>query len=220
MGGIDYEVEYTDDKGERHTRIETRWYPTSGHINHFFDDVLVRASNKLSDTLLEWIEPYNTKAVASYSPDYMSGFCSEIYTIDLDDAHREAMDKMTRDIHYMAERDVLMRYDRVYGVKLRTSYYDETYKYIFIPVYSTAYMYKDKHYNVLINGETGKIKGEYPKSPIKIAAIIIVILGILFGIYLASSHEDTSYNDKSQKIQYSDSIDYKTFAFSIEEEMF
>ena len=86
--------------------------------------------------------------------------------------------------------------------------------------YSTAYMYKDKHYNVLINGETGKIKGEYPKSPIKIAAIIIVILGILFGIYLASSHEDTSYNDKSQKIQYSDSIDYKTFAFSIEEEMF
>ena len=69
----------------------------------------------------------------------------------------------------------------------------ETYKYIFIPVYSTAYMYKDKHYNVLINGETGKIKGEYPKSPIKIAAIIIVILGILFGIYLASSHEDTSY---------------------------
>lgn len=81
-------------------------------------------------------------------------------------------------------------------------------------------MYKDKHYNVLINGETGKIKGEYPKSPIKIAAIIIVILGILFGIYLASSHEDTSYNDKSQKIQYSDSIDYKTFAFSIEEEMF
>ena len=220
MGGIDYEVEYTDDKGERHTRIETRWYPTSGHINHFFDDVLVRASNKLSDTLLGWIEPYNTKAVASYSPDYMSGFCSEIYTIDLDDAHREAMDKMTRDIHYMAERDVLMRYDRVHGVKLRTSYYDETYKYIFIPVYSTAYMYKDKHYNVLINGETGKIKGEYPKSPIKIAAIIIVILGILFGIYLASSHEDTSYNDKSQKIQYSDSIDYKTFAFSIEEEMF
>ena len=37
MGGIDYQVEYKDDKGEVHTRIETKWYPTRGHINHFFD---------------------------------------------------------------------------------------------------------------------------------------------------------------------------------------
>ena len=221
MGGIDYQVEYKDDKGEVHTRIETKWYPTRGHINHFFDDVLVRASNKLSDTLLGWIEPYNTKEVASYSPDYMSGFCSEIYTIDLKDAHNDAMHKMSRDIHYMAERDVLMRYDRVRSVRLNTSYYDETYKHIFIPVYSTAYTYKGNHYNVLINGETGKIKGEYPKSPVKIAAIIIVIIGILFGIYLASSNnEDISYNDEIENTQQSELIDYKTFDSYFEEEMF
>ena len=120
----------------------------------------------------------------------------------------------------MAERDVLRRYDRVRAVRLNTSYYDETYKHIFIPVYSTAYTYKDKHYNVLINGETGKIKGEYPKSPVKIAAIIIVILGILFGIYLASSSEDVSYDDELENTQYSESIDYRTFAFSIEKELF
>lgn len=220
MGGIDYEVEYEDEKGEKHTRIETNWYPTSGHIDYFFDDVLVRASNKLNENLLGWIEPYNTKAVASYSPDYMSGFCAEVYTIDLEDAHNDAMDKMSRNIQYMAERDVLRRYDRVRAVRLNTSYYDETYKHIFIPVYSTAYTYKDKHYNVLINGETGKIKGEYPKSPVKIAAIIIVILGILFGIYLASSSEDVSYDDELENTQYSESIDYRTFAFSIEKELF
>ena len=161
------------------------------------------------------------KEVASYSPDYMSGFCSEIYTIDLKDAHNDAMHKMSRDIHYMAERDVLMRYDRVRSVRLNTSYYDETYKHIFIPVYSTAYTYKGNHYNVLINGETGKIKGEYPKSPVKIAAIIIVIIGILFGIYLASSNnEDISYNDEIENTQQSELIDYKTFVSYFEEEMF
>ena len=219
IGGIDYQVEYEDSKGEKHTRIETNWYPTSGHINHFFDDVLVRASNKLSEHLLGWIEPYNTKDVASYSPDYMSGYCSEIYTIDLKDAHNDAMNKMKNDIYFMAERDVLRRYDRVRSISLRTYYSDETYKHIFIPVYSTAYTYKDKHYNVLINGETGKIKGEYPKSPVKIAAIIIVILGILFGIYLASSDEDISYNDDYKKVQYSDLIKDETIS-SFEEIMF
>lgn len=219
MGGINYEVEYKDSEGKKHTRIETKWYPTSGHIDYFFDDVLVRASNKLSKTLLSWIEPYNTKNVASYSPDYMSGYCSEIYTIDLQEAHNEAINKMSSDIYYMAERDVLRRYDRVSSIRLHTSYSDETYKHIFIPVYSTAYTYKNKYYNVLINGETGKIKGEYPKSPVKIAAIIIIILSILFGIYLASSHEDISYNNEYEKIQYSDLIKDETIS-SYEEIMF
>lgn len=112
----------------------------------------------------------------------------------------------------MAERDVLRRYDRVCSVRLHTYYSDETYKHIFIPVYSTAYTYKDKQYNVLINGETGKIKGEYPKSPIKIAAIVIVILGILFGIYLASSQEDVSYNN-NEKIQHSELVKDETVSF-------
>lgn len=218
MGGIDYEVEYEDQEGEKHTRIETNWYPTSGHIECFFDDVLVRASSKLSENLLGWIEPYNTKDVASYSPDYMSGYCSEIYTIDLKDAHNDAMNKMSNEIHYMAERDVLRRYDRVSSVRLHTSYSDETYKHIFIPVYSTAYTYKDKRYNVLINGETGKIKGEYPKSLVKIAAIVIVILGILFGIYLATSDEDVGYNN-DYKTQYSKLIKDETIS-SFERIMF
>ncbi|MPM89234.1 hypothetical protein SDC9_136342 [bioreactor metagenome] len=148
----------------------------------------------------------------------MSGYCSEIYTIDLKDAHSDAMNKMKNDIHYMAERDVLRRYDRVRSVRLHTSYSDETYKHIFIPVYSTAYTYKDKQYNVLINGETGKIKGEYPKSFVKIAAIVIVILGILFGIYLASSDKDVSYNN-DKKIQYSELFKDETIS-SLEEIMF
>ena len=148
----------------------------------------------------------------------MSGYCAEVYTIDLKDAHNDAMNKMSNDIHYMAERDVLRRYDRVCSVRLHTSYSDETYKHIFIPVYSTAYTYKDRHYNVLINGETGKIKGEYPKSPIKIAAIIIVILGIIFGIYLASSDENMSYNNDYKKTKYSELIKDKTIS-SLEEMM-
>lgn len=219
MGGINYTVEYKDSKGERHTRINTKWYPTSGHIDYFFDDVLVKASNKLSENLLGCIEPYNTKDIASYSPDYMSGYCSEVYTIDLKDAYNDAMSKMRNEIHYMAERDVLRRYDRVSSVRLHTSYLNETYKHIFIPIYSTAYTYKNKYYNVLINGETGKIKGEYPKSPIKITVLIILILGILFGIYLATSEEDMGYNNNYKQTQYSKLIKDKTI-FYCEETMF
>lgn len=187
MGGIDYKVEYKDEKGETHTRIETKWYPTSGFVKQFFDDVLVRASDKLDEKLLESVEPYNTMNTLSYSPDYMLGYSAEVYTIDLKSAHYDAMDIMERRLVYLAEADVRRRYDRVRGVHLNTSFRDETYKHIFLPVYSTAYKYKDKQYHVLINGENGKIKGEYPKSIVKIIAIIVIILVIVVIIYLATS---------------------------------
>ena len=206
MGGINHRVEYEDENGEKKVRIETRWYPTSGNINHFFDDILVSASNKLDEILLIGVQPSSTRNIVSYSPDYMSGYCAEIYTVDLKDAHNEALAKMNRRLRSKAESDVLRRYDCVRSLRLNTSYSDETYKHIFVPVYSTAYTYKDKRYNVLINGETGEIRGEYPKSIAKITAIIILILGILFGIYMSASEDEVAYNYKSPENQYMTSV--------------
>lgn len=206
MGGINHRVEYEDENGEKKVRIETRWYPTSGNINHFFDDILVSASNKLDEILLIGVQPSSTRNIVSYSPDYMSGYCAEIYTVDLKDAHNEALAKMNRRLRSKAESDVLRRYDCVRALRLNTSYSDETYKHIFVPVYSTAYTYKDKRYNVLINGETGEIRGEYPKSIAKITAIIILILGILFGIYMSASEDEVAYNYKSPENQYMTSV--------------
>lgn len=178
MGGEDYEVTYTDDEGEEQTEIRTRWYPTYGNVHNYFDDVLVKASNKLKENLLDSLD-YNTQNISSFSPDYMSGYSSEIYTIDLNTAHKDAVDEMDRTIRNLCERDVLRRYDRVRGLSVNSRYEDETYKHVLLPVYSTAYLYKNKLYHVAINGQSGSIQGEYPKSPYKIAAIVVVVLIIV-----------------------------------------
>lgn len=180
-GGRNRIVEYRDSKGERHTRTEVTWYPTSGNVSNFFDDVLVRASNKLDTYLLRQIEPFHTKDIPAYSPNYLSGYSAEIYTVNLSDAHREAKEEMKTELRRLAEQDVLRRYDQVRGLRLNDNYRDETYKYVLLPVYSTAYQYKNKQYHVLINGETGRVQGEYPKS---VAKILLVIAGILILIGL------------------------------------
>lgn len=178
MGGIDREVTYEDDEGETHTKIETDWYPTSGHVHNFFDDVLVKASDKLKSNLLDSMV-YNTQNISSFSPNYMSGYCAEIYTLDLKDAHKDARDKMQITMRNLCESDVLGKYDRVRNLSMDTVYDDETYKHVLLPVYSTAYCYKDKVYHVLINGQSGVILGEYPKSALKIAAIVAVVIIII-----------------------------------------
>ena len=83
---------------------------------------------------------------------------------------------MEQRLRSLASDDVLSRYDSVKDVRLHSRYRNESYKHILVPVYSTSYYYEGKLYQVAINGQTGNIHGAYPKSPVKIAAIIIAIL--------------------------------------------
>ena len=120
------------------------WFPTSGSIRHFFDDVLIAASRSLKQNLLERVGSFGLNQVASYSPEYFSGYNAEVYTVDLDDAHTEARRHMDYNLEEMARQDVLRHYDEVRAVSVRANYSDETYKHVMLPVYATAYTYKGK----------------------------------------------------------------------------
>ncbi|MEG2231634.1 MAG: hypothetical protein RRX92_06355 [Lachnospiraceae bacterium] len=192
MGGRDRQVSYTNSEGETEYRTETDWFFTSGRIQHKFDDVLEKASDKMKESLLKAIEPYDTGRSTSYMSEYIAGYSAECYTVDLEQAHEHAKDTMHSELYGMASGEVLLRFDHVKNINLSIAYSGETYKHILLPVYSTAYDYKGKHYTVLLNGQTGEIKGDYPKSPIKIAAIVIAILILLLGIFAVyNSGEDT-----------------------------
>lgn len=182
-GGKEYIVERKNPKGEIERKVEVHWMPTSGSVSAFFDDVLVHASDKLDTHLIQHIQPFHTKDIPAYSPEYLSGYNSEVYTIDLEDGHKSAREIMHSGLRDMAEKDVLRRFDHVRNVHIDDKYENETYKHIMLPIYSTAYHYKNKTYTVLINGENGKIDGEYPKSPVKIISIILVLVLIFVLIF-------------------------------------
>ena len=179
MGGKDYTVVKEDKNGNKHTETRTNWYHTSGSISYFFDDMLIKASNKLNPNLSNLLD-YDTKDVLSYSPDYMSGHCMEIYSVDLKEAHIEVKKNMKQTIRRLCERKVLRAYDKVNNLVITNMFYsDETYKYILAPVYSSAYSYKSKEFNILINGQSGEVHGEYPKSIFKISLIATAIISVV-----------------------------------------
>lgn len=188
-GGKERKEKIKNSDGSVSEKTVVDWYNTHGCVKNFFDDVMIRGSNNLSASLLKGVEPYDLKkGLASYSPQYFSGYSAECYTVPIDDAHREANRIMESELRSMAENDVRRHYDRVRNVRIAPDYRKETYKHILIPVYSTAYTYRNKNYTVLINGQTGKIKGGYPKSPVKIAIIIAVIAAIIIGLFVVRAH--------------------------------
>jgi len=178
---------YTDSQGRRQTRQvrRTRWAPSSGSLDHFFDDELVPASRGVDEKLLRKIEPFpTTSELKPYDPQFLSGWVVEQYQIDLVAAaqhSRELMEAKTRDL---CAREVPGDTHR--NLEVAADFSGQTFKHILVPIWLVAYNYGAETYQVVVNGYTGSLAGRYPLSWIKItlavvAALILIAIG--FAIY-------------------------------------
>jgi len=73
-----------------------------------------------------------------------------------------------------------------YGnLRIQPRYSGQTFKHILVPVWNLVYDYGPRSYQVLVNGYTGTMAGEYPKSPWKIAGLVafVALLAILVAVF-------------------------------------
>ena len=154
----------------------TIWHPTSGYINHDFDDVLVCASTGLDKTMVKNIEPFNTKQALSYRSEYLSGFKAERYVVDAKEGYNLAKEQMVDVLREIASEEIKKKYERAIIEELESTYSHVHFKHLLLPVWVLTYTYKNKIYHCLINGESGKINGRAPVSPWKMTILIISII--------------------------------------------
>ena len=172
---------YRDNKGNMSTRQvrHTRWEPASGEVRHFFDDEPVPGTHGLRQDLLKKIEPFATAEVQGYDSAFLSGFVVEHYQVVLVDAATRSQEQMTEQLRQMASAEVPGDTQRNLRVESRWS--GQTFKHILAPAWLLTYHYGMRAFQVIINGVTGRIAGEYPKSWIKITlAVLGVLVVVLF----------------------------------------
>ncbi len=163
----------------------TRWTPVSGTVWNRFDDVLVMASRSLPREYADRLEPWDLVNLVPYSDEYLSGFIAESYQVDLPSGFEIARAVMDEGIQKSIRRDIGGDHQRIDTVK--TSYDKITFKHLLLPVWLSAYRYREKVYRILINARTGELQGERPYSAWKIAAVIITVAVIIAIIVLVSS---------------------------------
>ena len=163
----------------------TRWTPVSGQVAHFHDDVLVMASSSLPGHIVDSAERWNLGALVPYKPEFVSGFQAEAYRIGLSDGFPVAKATIDAHIRRLVERDIGGDQQRVENVATR--YSDIKFKHVLLPVWISAYRYRDKAYRFVINGQTGEVSGESPKSWWKIAFLAAaILLGLLILLVIGS----------------------------------
>jgi hypothetical protein len=142
-------------------------------VRQSFDDVLVPASPGVKAPLLRGVEPFPTKKLVTYEPRYVAGWPVEGAQVALADAVTLAHARMTESLLALAKKEVVSHRDKV---RLTTTTFDsERFKLALLPVWLLTYQYRGKHFQVAVNGHTGKVEGESPNSWIKVGLLVMVV---------------------------------------------
>ena len=154
-----------------------RWTHAAGTVGNSFDDMLVVASHSLSRKHVVELEPWDLENLAAYGDEYLSGFLAESYQVDLEQGFEVAKGIMQPEIERSIRRDIGGDEQRIFSID--TAYDDITFKHLLLPIWIAAYRFRERVYQVLVNGRTGEVQGERPWSWIKITLFVLFLLGVV-----------------------------------------
>jgi predicted RNA-binding Zn-ribbon protein involved in translation (DUF1610 family) len=168
-------------QGQSETRsrtvVRTRWSAVSGEVQNFFDDVLVPATQSLSNRQLDGLGSFKLHKLEPFDAAYLSGFQTERYAVNLKEGFKQAKQLMEPEIVSLIRRDIGGDHQTIDNKKTR--YNAITFKHLLLPVWVAAYRYNAKVYQITINGQTGEVAGERPWSKSKLALLIVAVLFVL-----------------------------------------
>ena len=176
QAGFYYYVTVSVGKGSTRKERRTRWEWHSGNVRQHFDDWMVLASEGLTQELFDGVMPYDTSALVPYDKRYLAGFIAERYQRDLHDCWGVGLSEMGVVIDAAVQRDIPGDTHRSLTQSTRT--WDETFKHCLVPVWISAYRYKEKTYHYVVNGVTGKMNGTAPYSWVKISLAVLSLAAV------------------------------------------
>ena len=178
-----YVTENYTSGGQRHTRQvqKIRWEHRSGAHEFFYDDELICASRGLPEEILSKIYPFDLRGLVPYTPEYLSGFGAEAYTVDPREAWGQARASMHTKETAACSR--LLGGDTQRGLRVHAEFLDPRWKHLLLPAYVASYVYGAKTYRFMVNGQTGEVQGEAPiswgKVALAVGGIVLVVIGLL-----------------------------------------
>jgi hypothetical protein len=177
-----YTTETYEQNGQVRTRQvrHVRWEPAAGELEHFFDDDLVCASIGIHPRLLRAVEPFPMQELKPYDPGYVAGWVVERYQLDLPAGAQAARAQMNDKLVALCAARIPG--DTYRNLNVRAQWTAQTFKHVLAPVWLLTYDYGRKSFQCVMNGVTGALSGEYPKSPWKVAALVLgaLLLVIVF----------------------------------------
>lgn len=176
--------------GKTYTESYVKWFNVDGIFDKVFDDIYVSGSDHFPTSRFESLGLKRQSKYVVYGDEYLQGYMADNYSVEPEEAYRQAMDKARSDIY----RSIMAMYnaDHDGGLDIDTKLLSRSFKYILLPVYVATSKYKNKVFNQYISGTfadeaqtKAKVCGKAPVSPWKVLITVLVGLGLVAGIIAA-----------------------------------
>ncbi len=126
-----------------------------------FANIPVDGSKKADDAYMEALEPYNYNDAVNFNGAYLSGYLADKYDVSVDESIERANERVKNSTVSEFD-DTTGMYVAVYPEHTKVAFSNGKVRYSLLPVWMLNIKYLDKYYKFAINGQTGKVVGEYP----------------------------------------------------------
>ena len=148
---------------------------------------LVLASTSLPKRFTDALEPWDLSALQPYAPEFLAGFRAEGYSVELEQGFVEARHRMDQIIARDIRFDIGGDRQRIHSVDTKLG--AVTFKHILLPIWISAYRYKEATYRFLVNARTGEVQGERPWSWVKITLLVLGVAAIVGTVALILANQ-------------------------------
>lgn len=144
---------------------ETKHYDVKISGNIAFDNVPVDGSEKMDDTYMQSIEPFDYSEMVDFQSAYLAGYIADRYDVDDEKACIVADMRIKNSVE--AEFKRAASKDHRYSTcsqkskDISVNYVNKA-EYAMLPVWIMTTVYNGKSYPFIMNGQTGKFVGKLP----------------------------------------------------------
>ena len=183
----------TDSKGKTVTRTrtvtKTEWRPLAGNHCCYVVDVIVSASQGVTNAALEAVEPFDLRALRRYVDSFISGWLAEEPSRTQDDCFRLAHDETVAKVGAMLKH--FMPGDSHSNLQYQTDLSHEVIDLVLLPIWTYAVRYAEDRppIQILVNGQTGRVAGKVPVSAAKVTFAVVgvlLVIGVIFLLIMAA----------------------------------
>ena len=147
----------------------------------FHEDTIIEGSRYLTQNNFNEIMPYDLNQLYKFDKKFIIGYSVEYYNRNFEDAGVLAKQIVSSRIRNMISSDIRRVGETIKDIDMDIKYSSAMYNYILLPVYKIKYKYGKKEYSAFVNGQTGNVGGQVPRSGGKIFLLVISIL-LLVGL--------------------------------------
>ncbi len=167
----------------RYHYTKTDHYLLQREADAAFSGIPMDGSEKMEDTFMESIEPYDTSRMVAFDMAYLSGFLADKYDVPSEDGKDRIRDRVSETVRDEIQATAL-GYAAVLPKHTLLKVNHTRARYVLLPVWILNTRYRDKLYTFAMNGQTGKMTGSLPCCPKRTAAWFA---GIFAGVTLLAT---------------------------------